>query len=116
MSSRPILSQARGLFCYEANNFFGWEAERVVAVTTGFYILEEASRAKTELILIFAKREREVFKDDYGCHADNRMDIKSAADEGLLVVEVIGSKKQIEETNEARNENESGCVHCCNVM
>ena len=102
--------------CYEANNFFGWEAERVVAVTTGFYILEEASRAKTELILIFAKPEREVFKDDYGHHADNRMDIKSAADEGLLVVEVIGGKKQMENTNEARNENVSGCVQCCNVM
>ena len=43
--------------CYEANNFFGWEAERVVAVTTGwrFIIVELAMRAKTDS----AKEEKE---------------------------------------------------------
>ena len=34
--------------CYDVNNFCGWEAERVVAVTTGLGFLEMASRAKTE--------------------------------------------------------------------
>ena len=35
--------------CYNAGNFFGWEAERVVAVTTGGVdILEGATRAIRE--------------------------------------------------------------------
>ena len=33
--------------CYYANNFYGWEADRVVAVTTGCNILEVVTRAKT---------------------------------------------------------------------
>ena len=72
--------------CYEANNFFGWEAERVVAVTTGFYILEEASRAKTELILILAESEKEEPKKIF--HEIQVM-IMAAAIEGVVDVEVI---------------------------
>ena len=47
---------------YNAGNFYGWEAERVVAVTTGRgNIPEQATRAKTELILILAGRKEKVF-------------------------------------------------------
>ena len=46
--------------CYHAGDFYGWEAERVVAVTTGcrFIIVELAMRAKTELIL--SRRRKEI--------------------------------------------------------
>ena len=45
---------------YEDVNFYRWEAERVVAVTTGcrFIIVELAMRAKTELIL--SRRRKEI--------------------------------------------------------
>ena len=39
--------------CYFAYNFFGWEADRVVAVTVGGNrTLEMMTRAKTQLIVI----------------------------------------------------------------
>ena len=39
--------------CYHANNFSGWEADRVVVVTSWWHnIMEIISRAKTMLALI----------------------------------------------------------------
>ena len=35
--------------CYQAYNFFGWEAERVVAVIRVGNIMEPITRAKTHL-------------------------------------------------------------------
>ena len=72
--------------CYDVDNFFGWEAERVVVVTTGFDILEEATRAKTELILILAEPEKEDYKE--WCQRTQVM-IKAAEDKGLVDLEVI---------------------------
>ena len=51
--------------CYYNDNFYGWEAERVVVVTTGVDFLEMATRAKTELILILAEPEEEEYKKSY---------------------------------------------------
>ena len=39
--------------CYLASNFFGWEDDRVVAVTDGCHIMEMITRAKTLLAVIF---------------------------------------------------------------
>ena len=39
--------------CYNAENFYGWEAERVVAVTSGANIMEVITRARTHLAVIF---------------------------------------------------------------
>ena len=41
--------------CYEASQYFGWEAERVVAVTDGTALLEMATRAKTHLAIILVE-------------------------------------------------------------
>ena len=41
--------------CYEASRYFGWEAERVVAVTDGTALLEMATRAKTHLAIILVE-------------------------------------------------------------
>ena len=68
--------------CYIGDNFFGWEAERVVVVTIGVDILEMTTRAKTELILIIAK---EGSVKEY---------IKAAAEEGLVALEVIESENE----------------------
>ena len=54
--------------------------------TTADGVLEEATRAKTELILIIAEPEEEKWKKD---HQKLQVMIKTAADEGLVDVEVI---------------------------
>ena len=38
--------------CYHAYNFYGWEAERVVAVTKGYNMMEMITRARTHLAVI----------------------------------------------------------------
>ena len=86
--------------CYHAVNFYGWEAERVVVVTTGLPIfLEMATRAKRELILIIAESEREDLKKFYH---KIQVVIKTAEDDGLVDLEVI----EIENSN----------FLCCSVM
>ena len=83
--------------CRNASSFIGWEAERVVAVTTGgYFMLKEATKAKTELILIIAGE------------GSFREIIKAAANQSLVDVEENQSENQFE--------NEPSCVHCCNRM
>ena len=38
--------------CHYGRNFYGWEAERVVAVTCGSNIMERISRARSHLAVI----------------------------------------------------------------
>ena len=38
--------------CYNADRYFGWEVERVVAVTSGGRIMEMITRAKIQLTVI----------------------------------------------------------------
>ena len=38
--------------CYNADRYFGWEAERIVAVTSGDRIMEMITRAKIQLTVI----------------------------------------------------------------
>ena len=87
--------------CYNLQSFYGWEAEKVVAITTGEgylagYILEAATRAKTELILILVDSENEWSKMFY---QEIRENIKTAVDKGLIVTEVIESENHIESKN-----------------
>ena len=44
--------------CYYGRNFYGWEAERVVVVTSGFYIMEPITRARTHLAVILVDDHR----------------------------------------------------------
>ena len=85
--------------CYYVNNFYGWEAERVVAVTTGDNILEVASRAKTELILILAEPEKEEHKKSYQRF---QVVVKAAVAEGQVDLQVSES-----ENNNNNNNNNS---------
>lgn len=92
--------------CYLALYFWGWEAERVVVVTSDIEILEMATRAKRELILILAEPEEEVWKKYY---QEFQVAIKAAADEGLVDLQVI--EKQIENAS-----SENRWFNYCNVM
>ena len=79
----------------------------VVVNCGGFFsnTLEEAKRAKTELILIIA---------GLGTF-EKKKNIKAAADEGLVDLEVIESEIQID-VDVKVIENENSCVHCCIAM
>ena len=93
--------------CYHVDNFFGWEAERVVAVTTGLNFLEMATRAKRELILILAEPERRKLKKSYH---EFQMVIKTAEEKGLVDLKVIEIENQIDKeviTSEKTIENTS---------
>ena len=48
--------------CYYADNFYGWEAERVVAVTNGDNIMEMITRARTHLAVILVQNTPETVK------------------------------------------------------
>ena len=41
--------------CYRAWDYYGWEAERVVAVTDGDHIMELITRARTHLSVILVE-------------------------------------------------------------
>ena len=41
--------------CFEASRYFGWEADRVVAVTDGTALLEMVTRAKIHLAIILVE-------------------------------------------------------------
>ena len=67
--------------CFKAFHFFGGESESVVAVTTGGNVLEMATRAKTQLILILAEPETE---DKEKFYAGFQKHFQAAADKGLV--------------------------------
>ena len=76
-------SKERGgaLEVYKAGRFFGWEAERVVAVTVGaIYTLEMATRAKTRLSLILVEGDGSWQK----YYARNQKHFEDAATKGLV--------------------------------
>ena len=61
--------------CYHAAKFFGWESNKVVAVTAGRGgTLEMATRAKTQLILILAGKD----------YSKCQKHFQAAADRGLV--------------------------------
>ena len=61
--------------CFEASRYFGWEAERIVAVTDETALLEMVTRAKTHLAIIL------VDGNDY---QDTRKWCKEARRRGLI--------------------------------
>ena len=68
--------------CYNAEDFFGWEADQVVAVTCGVsFTLEMATRTKTRLILVAAEGE---WKADMKFYARYQKYFQDSANKGLL--------------------------------
>ena len=64
--------------CFFAGNFYGWEAERVVAVTNGINTMEQISRARTHLSVILAGEDVE------DVYEETKKYFEDAADQGLV--------------------------------
>ena len=108
--------------CYDSAEFFGWEANRVVAAITGVaFTLEMATRAKTQLILILV--EPEYSKEEY---ADYQKHFQAAADKGLVELVASANENESERLDELsisanenqsenENESESKCNPCCAI-
>ena len=45
--------------CYIADNFYGWEEDKIVAVSTGFSILEMITRARNRLCVVMVDSKLE---------------------------------------------------------
>ena len=73
--------------CYRAWDYYGWEAERVVAVTNGIHIMEVITRARTHLSVILVEED----KDD-GLAAKTRDYFQQAADQGLIKIVLRNEK------------------------
>ena len=72
-----------------AGNFVGWEAERVVVVTTGFSIMEVITRAQTHLAVILADTAIEsAFKTKTKIETMNHF--QQAAGQGLIGIVHLG--------------------------
>ena len=73
--------------CYDADHFFGWEAEKVVGVTSEHNILEMITRAKTELVIILAEPREDYKKHHMQFYARLQKNIMDAAHKGLIDLE-----------------------------
>ena len=63
--------------CYKTGDFYGWEAERVVAVTDGSSIMEIITRARMKIYIILV---------DPGWMTKTKSDFQLAADLGLVEI------------------------------
>ena len=70
--------EAQGTWECHPANFYGWEAEKVVAVTVGDHIMELITRAKTNLSVILVGKDFE--------YEETKEYFQQAADKGLIEV------------------------------
>ena len=70
--------------CHEARNYFGWESDSVVAVTSGAYTMEQITRAKSRLFVIIVEG---------GGYASTKEYFKQAKNEGLVDEVDLGKLK-----------------------
>ena len=66
--------------CYHATSFTGCEAEQVVVVTSGVFLMEMITRAKT-MLCIFLVDDHE---EDYDDYSKTKGYMKQAAEQGLV--------------------------------
>ena len=89
--------QGRGWECYNANEFFGWEAGKVVAVTAGEgFSMEMLTRAKTHLAVILVRGKD---KNTMKWYAKYRDYFQQAADQGLVELRFSTSESSISTAN-----------------
>ena len=72
--------------CYNTYNFYGWEDERVVAVTDGMSIMELITRAKTHLSVILVEGSR---------YAKLKESFQQAADLGLVEMAQLSAENKL---------------------
>ena len=64
--------------CFFVGNFYGWEAERVVAVTNRINTMEQITRARTHLSVILAGEDVE------DVYEESKKYFELAAEQGLI--------------------------------
>ena len=70
--------------CYNADNFYGWEADNVVAVSTGFSILEMITRARNRLCVVMVDSQLDNWSTSL-CYNENcTRGLQEAVQEGLV--------------------------------
>ena len=78
--------------CYHAEDFFGWEAEKVVAVTDGRRIMELITRARTHLSVLLVGSD---FAKDQ-VYAKTMKHFQQAAELGLVEMVQLGAEAVVE--------------------
>ena len=92
--------------CFPISNFYGWEADRVVAVTDGSHIMELITRARTHLAVILVKKDDKKFHSglfidhlyrDYApdSHDMTRNHFQHAAGQGLVDIVTFPSDEEV---------------------
>ena len=77
---------------YKANDFYGWEADKVVTVFAGDLSIEQITRAKTNLAVILVNYDND---DDY---SKTKEHFQQAANEGLVdIVHLAASNAALDE-------------------
>ena len=86
--------------CYHVNSFYGWESERVVAVTVGGGIMELITRARTRLSVILV--------EDWMYYAEIKKYFQQAAEQGLVEMVQLSeiSQAAVDEANVEKTEQE----------
>ena len=90
------VKEAGGLWdCYNAGSFYGWEVERVLIVTDGYFLMEMITRAKTHLFVILVEEHSGFSSDyDYGCrHANTEKYFQQAAKQGLVEIVQLSGRR-----------------------
>ena len=84
--------------CYNTYNFYGWEDERVVAVTDGMSIMELITRAKTHLSVILVEGSR---------YAKLKESFQQAADLGLVEMVQLSAENKLSSLEDTAKVSES---------
>ena len=86
---------------YKANDFYGWEAQKVVAVFAGDLLMEQITRAMTNLAVILVNYDND---DDY---SKTKEHFQRAAKEGLVdIVNLAASKVALDEDGNSQDTND----------
>ena len=86
---------------YKANDFYGWEAQKVVAVFAGDLLMEQITRAKTNLAVILVNYDND---DDY---SKTKEHFQRAAKEGLVdIVNLAASNVALDEDGNSQDTND----------
>ena len=68
--------------CYNADNFYGWEADNIVAVSTGVSILEMITRARNHLCVVMV--DSKLKSTSLGYNEFCKLGFQNAFQEGLV--------------------------------
>ena len=100
MTKEDNVTKLFGWNCHSVTSYYGWEAERVVALIDAMDIVEPITRARTHLAVILSdiktKSTNLMHLNDFGFLEQNRKYFLQAADLGLIEIVELGAKEVVE--------------------